>query len=204
MTTFGYLRVSTLQQDLEKNKTDILKFAFSKDLGNVEFIEEKISGTINWKQRQLGELINKAKDNDSIIIPELSRLARSLLQILEIMEVCKKKNIKLYSIKEGFMLDDSISSLVVSTMLGLVSQIERQLIADRTREALRIRREQGVKLGRPCRKGKSMLDEHEKDITLMLQQGKSKMSIAKAFNTSIQNLNNWIAKVTRESQYREI
>ena len=96
MTTFAYLRVSTLEQNTQKNQMDILKFVNDKKLGNVEFIEEQISGKLNFKDRKLGQLLNQMQKDDILIVPELSRLARSISQILEIIDLTKQKGIILY------------------------------------------------------------------------------------------------------------
>lgn len=149
MTIFSYLRVSTVDQDTEKNKLDILMFANSKKLGNVEFLEEKITSKVHYKERALGKLLEKMKQGDVLIVPELSRLARSVSQILEVINICKQKEITLYSLKEGFNSGDSgITSVITSTVFALVAQIERDLISQRTKEALHSKRASGVKLGR--------------------------------------------------------
>lgn len=106
MTTYAYLRVSTIEQNTEKNKIDVLKFANDKKLGNVNFIEEQISGKANFKERQLGNLLNKMQKNDILIVPELSRIARSITQIFEVIDITKQKGIILYSIKENFFNND--------------------------------------------------------------------------------------------------
>jgi len=85
--TFSYLRVSTLEQDLEKNKSAILKLANEKDLGKVYFIEEKISGKVNWRKREIAKIIDEVSKGDNIIVSELSRLGRSMLEIMEILSV---------------------------------------------------------------------------------------------------------------------
>ena len=165
MATFSYLRVSTVDQDTEKNKLEILKFANSKKFGNVEFVEEQISGKSNFKKRLLGTLLEKMQYGDILIVPELSRIARSITQIFEVIEIVKNKGITLYSLKENFCSNDkSITSTVATTIFALVAQIERDLISLRTKEALQAKKAQGVKLGRPRGKGKSKLDKHREDI----------------------------------------
>ena len=115
MATYSYLRVSTTDQDTDKNKLEILKFANIKKLGNVEFIEEQISGKANYKNRQLGALLEKMKKEDVLIVPELSRIARSITQIFEVIEITKQKGVALYSLKENFSnKDDSITSTVAT------------------------------------------------------------------------------------------
>lgn len=195
MSTKAFLRVSTLLQDTEKNKIDILQFANRMKLGNVEFIEEHASGKINYKERKLGALINSMGKGDVLIVPELSRIARSITQILEVIKVTKDKGITLYSLKENFSnTEESITATVTSTIFALVAQIERELISLRTKEALHARKAQGIKLGRPKGKGKSKLDEHKEDILKMLSYGVPKTLIAKQFGTTTGNLYNFIKK----------
>ena len=130
MTTIGFIRVSTLDQDTEKNKIDILQFANRMQLGNVSFVEEKVSGTKDYKKRKLGALLKELNKGDVLIVPELSRIARSITQILEVIKVTKDKGITLYSLKENFCNnEDSISTTVTSTIFALVAQIERELIS---------------------------------------------------------------------------
>ena len=102
MSTYAFIRVSTLEQDTEKNKIDILQFANRLKLGNVEFTEEQCSGRINYKERKLGALLESMQAGDVLIVPELSRIARSITQILEVIKVTKDKGITLYSLKENF------------------------------------------------------------------------------------------------------
>ncbi len=189
MATYSYLRVSTTDQDTDKNKLEILKFANIKKLGNVEFIEEQISGKANYKNRQLGALLEKMKKEDVLIVPELSRIARSITQIFEVIEITKQKGVALYSLKENFSnKDDSITSTVATTIFALVAQIERDLISLRTKEALVAKKAMGIKLGRPKGKGKSKLDEHKEDILKLIELKVPKTIIAKQYNTSVVNL----------------
>ena len=193
MTTYGYLRVSTIEQDTEKNKAEILKFANSKKLGNVEFVEEQISGKSNYKNRKLGNLLDNMQHGDVLIIPELSRIARSITQIFEVIEITKQKNITLYSLKESFNSSDkSITSTVATTIFALVAQIERDLISLRTKEALQAKKQQGIKLGRPKGKGKSKLDEYKEEILKLVELKVPKTIIAKRYNTTIPNLYNYL------------
>jgi len=194
MKTVSYLRVSTVEQDLEKNKADILKYCNDNKLGNVEFIEEKVSGTKNWRQRKVADVINNLKPGDNLIVSELSRLARSTLQILEILDIARKKNINIHAIKGGWKLDNSMQSKIISTMFAMMSEIERDLISERTKEALRARKVQGIKLGRPQGKGKSKLDKFKTEILSMINYGVPKATIAKKYNTTTQNLYNWLEK----------
>lgn len=126
---------------------------------------------------------------DVLIVPELSRIARSITQIFEVIEIVKEKGIVLYSLKENFCSSDkSITSTVATTIFALVAQIERDLISLRTKEALIAKKAQGIKLGRPKGKGKSKLDEHKEDISKLIELHVPKTIIAKQYNTSVVNL----------------
>ena len=196
MTTYAFIRVSTLEQDTSKNRIDILEFANRHKLGNVEFTEEQCSGRINYKERKLGVLLDSMVSGDVLIVPELSRIARSITQILEVIKVTKDKGITLYSLKENFCNnEDSISATVTSTIFALVAQIERELISMRTREALQARKIAGIKLGRPRGKGKSKLDVHKEDILKLLSLKVPKTIIAKQYGCSLGNLYSFINRL---------
>ena len=197
MTVYAYLRVSTLEQDTEKNKLEILKFANDKRLGNVEFIEEKVTGKLHFRKRELGLLIEKMGVDDVLIVPELSRLARSITQILEILNLSKEKGFVLYSLKENFASNDkSITAVITSTIFALVAQLERDLISLRTKEALQAKKASGVKLGRPKgKKGKSKLDVYRKKILYLVGLNVPKTVIARECDTTVGNLYNYLKTV---------
>ena len=190
--TIGYLRVSTAEQDLEKNKADIALLANDKKLGRVEWVEEKISGVKDWKKKKLGETFVTLKKGDVVIVSELSRLGRSTLQILEIMQLAKEKGVAVHAVKGGWSLNGSMESKIVLTMLAMISEIERDLISERTKEGLRARTAAGVKLGRPKGPGKSKLDQHKDEIVALLKNGSTKTFVAKKYKTSLPNLYNWL------------
>ncbi len=193
-TTVGYLRVSTQDQDLEKNKSDILHLANDKNLGRVKWVDEKVSGTKDWRNRKLGEVLQTLKAGDTVIVSELSRLGRSTLQILEIMKFAKERGIAVYAVKGGWSLNGSMESKIVLTMLSMIAEIERDLISERTKEGLRARKAAGVILGRPKGPGKSKLDSHREEIVALLRNGSKQKYIAKRYGTTPANLSNWIKK----------
>ena len=135
----GYLRVSTADQDLEKNKADILQLANNHDLGRVHFVEEKISGKVSWRNRKLAEVLGSLQANDAIIVSELSRLGRSMLECMEILSVATQKRINIYSVKGAWRLDQSIQSKIIAMAFSMAAEIERDLISQRTKEALRFK-----------------------------------------------------------------
>jgi len=192
--TIGYLRVSTTEQDLEKNKADILHLANDKRLGPVEWVEEKISGTKDWKKRKLGEVLPTLKAGDTIIVSELSRLGRSTLQILEVMKEAKERGIAVHAVKGGWSLNGTMESKIVLQVLAMVSEIERDLISARTKEALTALKAAGVKLGRRPGPGKSKLDPHREDIIEDMKRGVPKKRIAKRYGATEATLHNWLKK----------
>ena len=199
----GYLRVSTMSQDIEKNKMDILTYANDHKLGNVDFVEEVVSGKVSWKRRRVKEIIDWLGKDDWIIVAELSRLGRSMLEIMEIIAEAKKKEINIHAIKNNWTLNGTIESKILLMVFSMASEIERDLISSRTKEALRVRKESGVKLGRPKGPGKSKIDPHKDEIIALLRDGVPKTLVAKRYGTSNVNLYNWILKNKLDVKVRE-
>jgi len=102
--TFAYLRVSKLDQDLEKNKSDILKLANEAHLGHVQFVEEKVSGKVSWRRRQIAVILELALEGDALIVRELSRLGRSMLECMEILSLAMQKGVRIYAVTRSFPL----------------------------------------------------------------------------------------------------
>jgi DNA invertase Pin-like site-specific DNA recombinase len=192
--TIAYLRVSTTDQDLEKNKAEILHLANEQDLGKVVWVEETISGTVSWRKRQLGQVIESMSGGDNLIVSELSRLGRSMLECMEILSIATQKNIKVYAIKGNWRLDGSIQSKIVAMAFSMASEIERDLISQRTKEALAARKRMGMKLGRPKGIGKSKLDKFRPEIEALLKNGSRQKFIANRYGTTEANLSRWIEK----------
>ena len=192
--TIAYLRVSTVEQDLEKNKADILSFANNKDVGKVKFVEEKVSGMKNWKHRKIKQLIDDLSKGDRLIVPEFSRLGRSMLEIMEMLSILKDKEVNVYAVKGNWELNGSLQSKIMAMVFSIASEIERDLISKRTKEALRARKNAGVKLGRPKGVGRSKLDAFKEEIVALLKNGSSKKFVANRYGSSQVNLYNWIKK----------
>jgi DNA invertase Pin-like site-specific DNA recombinase len=196
----GYLRVSTVDQDTDKNEADILKFANSHDFGKVEFVSEKVSGVKSWKKRKLFDVVQGLNSNDVLIVPELSRLGRSLVEVLEVLNGLSDKQVKVYSVKENFQLNgEDIQSKVMRTMLALFAEIERDLIIARTKEGLQAARDKGQLLGRPKGKGKSKLDPYQPEIIALLKNGSQKNFIAKRYGVTPAALWNWMKRNNLET-----
>ena len=194
MKTIGYLRVSTIDQDLEKNKAGILKLANDKKLGNLDWVEEKVSGKVNWKKRKIAGVLDSLKENDNIIVSELSRLGRSMLECMEILSIATQKKINIFSVKGNWNLDHTIQSKIIAMAFAMAAEIEHDLISQRTKEALATRKAQGIKLGRPKGPGKSKLDKFKPEIEALLANGSTQKFIANRYSTTEANLHRWLVK----------
>jgi DNA invertase Pin-like site-specific DNA recombinase len=192
--TVAYIRVSTDEQDVENQRLEILTLANAKGLGKVTFIEETISGRKSWKDRKLSEVINNLDRNDSLVVAELSRLGRSMLEIMEILSISTQKGIKIYASKGNWELDGSMQSKIIAMVLAMAAEIERDLISQRTKAALATKKAAGIKLGRPQGPGKSKLDDRKNEILEFLELGVTKKRIAEKMDTTIGNLHHWLKK----------
>ena len=192
--TVAYLRVSTLDQNIEKNKADILLFANRLDLGKVRFVEETSSGRTPWRERQIAVVLEELQDGDAIIVAELSRLGRSMLECMEILALAARKGIRIYAIKGNWQLDQTIQSEIIAMAFAMAAEIERDLISQRTTEALRFKKAQGFKLGRPKGPGKSKLDPFRPEIEGLLANGSTQKFIAQRYHTTEANLHHWLKK----------
>lgn len=180
MTTYAYLRVSTNAQDVQSQKHGVLEYANQHGLSSMQFIEDSDSGKKRWQERTLGLLLANAGEGDTIVVSEVSRLARSTLQVLEILQHCTKQQINLHIAKNSMIFDNSMQSRITATVLGMAAEIEREFISSRTKEALAARKAAGVKLGRPQGKAQKLkLDEKRDEIQKYLDLGVSKAAIAK-------------------------
>ncbi len=189
-----YLRVSTDEQDLRKNRADILHLANEKNLGKVIWDEETVSGRVSWKKRKIAQVIDEMGEGDTLIVSELSRLGRSMLEIMEILSVAVQKGIHIYSVKGNWQLDDTLQSKVVAMAFAIAAEIERDLISQRTTEALAARKRAGVTLGRPKGVGKSKLDQFRPEIEALIANGSSQKYVAQRYGTSEVNVSRWMKK----------
>jgi len=192
--TIAYLRVSTLDQDLKKNKADILHFANHHDLGKVHFVEEIASGRTPWRARRIAQVLEELQTGHTLIVAELSRLGRSMLECMEILALATRKGIRVYSVKGNWQLDQSIQSKIIALTFSMAAEIERDLISQRTKEALRFKKEQGLPLGRPKGPGKSKLDAFRPEIESLLANGSTQKFIAQRYHTTEANLHHWLKK----------
>jgi DNA invertase Pin-like site-specific DNA recombinase len=190
--TIAYLRVSAIDQDIEKNKAAILALANQKVLGHVQFVEEKVSGKVSWRKRKIADILEAAQKGDNIIVSELSRLGRSMLECMEILSIATQKGINVYAVKGDWQLTNSIQSKIIAMAFSMASEIERDLISKRTREALQVKKQNGMKLGRPKGVGKSKLDAYRVEIEALLKNGSTQKFIAKRYGTTEANLHHFL------------
>lgn len=183
---YGYIRVSSDKQTVENQRFEINNFCNKNSILIDGWIEETISGTKNYNKRELGKLLRKVRKDDLIICAELSRLGRNLFMIMEILNICMTKECRVWTIKDNYRLGEDIQSKVLAFAFGLSAEIERNLISQRTREALARKKAEGMVLGRPkgSKNTKRKLDGKEGNILRMLESGMTKVQIAKQLKIS--------------------
>jgi len=180
---YGYIRVSSDKQTVENQRFEINNFCERQQIVINDWIEETISGTKNYSKRQLGRLLKRVGKDDIIICSELSRLGRNLFMIMEILNICMTKECRVWTIKDNYRLGDDIQSKVLAFAFGLSAEIERNLISQRTKEALARLKAEGKNIGREKGKRNNALNstcikKHDY-IVLQLEQGVSIPQIAK-------------------------
>lgn len=178
---YGYIRVSTDRQTLENQRFEINEFCKKQNIFIDKWIEETISGTKEVENRKLGKLLNKMKKEDVLICSELSRLGRSLLMIMGILNQCMQNEVQVWTIKDNYRLGNDISSKVLAFAFGLSAEIERNLISQRTKEALARKKAEGVILGRPIgrKSTKVKLSGQEKKISDLIKKNVSYSAIGR-------------------------
>lgn len=193
---YGYIRVSSDKQTMENQRFEIDNFCRRHHFAIDGWIEETISGTKAYDKRELGCLLRRVRGGDLIVCAELSRLGRNLFMIMEILNICMRKGCRVWTIKDNYRLGDDIQSKVLAFAFGLSAEIERNLISQRTKEALARKRAEGVRLGRP--KGrlnapeKYKLHSREALIRELLRAKVSKRRIAKICKADRNTLDHYI------------
>lgn len=195
---YAYIRVSTEYQSYEGQKYQIDHWSLQKGIPIDRWVEEKISGTYQLNRRTLGTLLKKMKAGDLLVCTELSRLGRNMMMVMSILNTCSQKGIHIQSIKDHFELSDSLNSKIIAFAFSLSAEIERNLISQRTREALAARRQAGVQLGRPLGKSKkrNLFDSKYLYIIEKLSEGKTIGSLAKELKIHRNTLSRYL-KETR-------
>ena len=193
---YGYIRVSTGKQTLESQKIEIRRYCKAHRLRNIQWVAETVSGARKPDKRKLGKLLAAVQKDDIVVIAEISRLGRSMLMILDVLQAFLDKGVQVRAIKEGYELGDNIQSKVLAFAFGLSAEIERQLISERTKTGLIRAVRSGKKLGRPkgvcpCRyklsgKGGYIRREREK--------GRTKSELARELGVTWVTLDRYMKK----------
>lgn len=191
---YGYIRVSTDKQTVENQRFEITEYAKKSNLPIDQWIEETVSGTISPDKRNLGKLIQMAKSKDVIICSELSRLGRNIFMIMSILNRLMEMNVSVYTVKEGYRLGDDLTSKVLAFAFSISAEIERELISQRTKEALLRKKAEGGVLGHPKGKRNShvKLTGREEEIRRLLSSGYSKERISKELKVCPATLYNFL------------
>lgn len=190
---YGYLRVSSDEQDVNSQKQGVEQFAKDKNWNIDKYItDEGVSGGKDPDKRNLGPLLQLLNKDDVIICSEISRLGRDLYMVMDILHYCMEKGCIIYTVKDKFVLGDDIQSKVLAFAFSLASEIERQLISDRTRNSLQRLKDEGKHLGRPYGFSYKKLKKKHKKIVELLNQNVSKAEIARRMKCTWSTLHRYI------------
>ena len=197
---YAYIRVSTETQTFEGQAYEIEQYCNSRGLRVNRWCVETVSGTCALEKRSLGKLIRRMKKGDLLLCTEISRLGRNMMMVMSILNTCSAKGIAIHSIKDNFDLSDSIHAKIIAFAFALAAEIERNLISQRTREALAAKRLQGIKLGRPP--GRSTKKEgflqRQEEVERWLQAGLTKKEIARRLGVHENTLRRYLVEKKRE------
>ena len=197
MAVIGYIRVSSNKQTCEHQHYEIEQFAHQNNIAVDRWVEETISSRKALNKRQLGQLLDELNEGDILIAAEISRLGRSLLEVMRILENCLNKNCQVWTIKENYRLGNDIQSKVMAFAFGLSAEIERNLISQRTKASLESIRATGKRLGRPfsAQSKKLKLSRNTKKVKELLDMGLTKYRIAKIMSVKQTTVSRFINRM---------
>ena len=194
-SVFAYLRVSTDAQDVANQKLGVLEYCAQNGFGAPVLVEDTASGKVDWQKRKIGELLQAIPSGSVLVAAEITRLARSTLQVLEMLKLAAERGISVHVVKSRLVLDGSLSAKITATILALAGEIEREFIAARTKEALRRRKENGLPMGRPAGPADRLaLDDKADEIDKYLKLGLNKRAISKLCGCSPTTLYDWLRR----------
>ena len=193
---YAYLRKSTDNQNTKSQELSVYEYANKEGLRVDQWFDVDCSSRKSTKERRIDELLDILNEGDLLIVPELSRLGRSVGQVVLIMDELIRKKVTVICLKENIRLNGKkdLQATVMITMFSLFAEIERTLISERTREGLARAKAEGKLLGRPKGPGKSKLDAFGEELVSLLKTGSTKKYLAKKFNVTQPTLYNWLKK----------
>lgn len=196
---YGYIRVSTDKQTVENQRYEINQFCKKNVFVIDKWIEETISGSKKVEDRKLGKLLKRMRKEDILVCSELSRLGRNLLMIMGILNECMNRDIQVWTIKDHYRLGSDINSKVLAFAFGLSAEIERNLISQRTKEALARKRAEGVILGRPkgSKSAKTKLTGQEKKIKDLLDKKVSYSAIGRILGVHRLTVSSFVNRMSK-------
>jgi len=197
MSIIGYIRVSSAKQTVEHQRHEIEQFAKQNNIKIDTWVEETISSRQPLHKRKLGQLLNNLQSNDILIAAEISRLGRSMLEVMRILENCLNNNCQVWTLKEQYKLGNDIQSKVMAFAFGLSAEIERNLISQRTKSSLDNIRAAGKKLGRPfaAQSKKLKMSDNAARIRELLDSGASKYKIAQTMNVNYSTVARFVTRM---------
>lgn len=192
--TYAYIRVSTGLQTTDNQRPELTKLAIRRELVIEKWIDETVSGSKAVADRKLSGLLKQMRKGDTLLVSELSRLGRSLFMIMDVLSYCMKNELSVITAKEGYELGDNINSKVLAFAFGLSAEIERNLISQRTKEALARLKVEGKTLGRPIgsRKQNPILKKHDAYIRKRISEGAKQIDIARSLKCSRHTVRVWL------------
>lgn len=192
--TYAYIRVSTAEQSGSSQEYEIRNWALKQGVTIEKWERESVSGTVEPSKRKLGKLIKRMRPEDLLVCTEISRLGRNMLMIMSILNDCAARSIRIHTIKDNFDLDNNINSKIIAFAFALAAEIERNLISQRTREALADRKAAGVRLGRPrgSYKKKTIVLQELTEIRQRLASGDSLQVIARDYGVHRNTLSSYL------------
>lgn len=194
---YAYIRVSTEMQSYEGQRYEIENWCRGRDISIDRWVNETVSGTRDSRRRELGKTLRKMKKGDLLVCTELSRLGRNMMMVMSILNQCSQQEIRVYTIKDRFELSDNLNAKIIAFAFSLAAEIERNLISQRTREALAAKKQAGVRLGRPrgASKKKEKFLQNLPGVRRQLQDGVPLGAIAKKLNIHRNTLSRYLKEV---------
>lgn len=202
-TTYAYLRVSTDAQDHASQRQQIDTYLKARGLTLAGIVADEVSGACPWQQRSLGKMLENIPPGSTIIVSEISRIARSTVGVLTFLQEAVKHEINVVAVRNGIAIDGSLQSKITVTILALVAEIERDLLRERTKAALDARKAAGLPHGRPAgSQSPSILESRAKEIDRLIASKVSKSAIARVLGCSRQTLYNFLDRRPAPEEHR--